>query len=224
MRAKLLILLTFWIFSLSTAAQEQPINTVDSEGKRHGTWKEYYDINEQQLKFEGEFVHGKEIGVFKFYQKGLKQPAAIMEFDPASDIVEAKFLTQQGKTISEGQMLNQVRTGLWIYYHKNSDEVMMTETYEHGKLNGLKTIYYPNGKMAETANYLDGELHGTRKLYSEKGVVLEDLQYVKGELHGPGKFYNGKGELMSEGLYKHNKHHGTWRYYEHGKLVREKDF
>ena len=221
---KLSALPLLFLFSFPLLAQDKQENSYDEAGNRHGYWKEYYDSDMQQPKFEGEFIHGKEKGLFKFYQEGLKQPAAIMEFDPASDTVQAKFLSQKGKTISEGKMVDQQRTGLWTYYHKNSDKVMMTETYVNGKLNGIKTTYYPNGKVAEEANYLDGEFHGSRKLFSEKGVVLEDLQYNKGELHGPAKFYNGKGELMSEGKYKDNKHHGTWRYYENGKLVREKEY
>lgn len=225
MRTFMLFFITsFLCSSLASTAQETIINRYDKEGKRHGEWKEYYDESRNLLKFEGKFAHGKETGLFKFYQEGLKQPAAIMEFDPASDTVRGKYLTQKGKTISEGNLFNQQRTGLWTYYHKDSDEVMMTETYSNGKLNGTKKIFYPGGKLAEEATFVNGELHGPRKLFSVKGVVLEDLLYKNGELHGPASFYNGKGELMSEGEYRHNKHHGTWRYYENGKLVREKDF
>ena len=219
-----LFLLLFISVHFSGLSQKQSINQTDNAGNRHGKWIEYYDDAQEIIKFEGEFIHGKETGLFKFYQEGLRQPAAIMVFDTATDTVHAKFLSQSGKTISEGKMIDQQRTGLWTYFHKNSNKVMMTETYKNGKLEGVKTTFYPNGQIAEEANYLNGEFHGSRKLYSEKGVVLEDLQYNRGELHGPAKFYNGKGEIMSEGRYKNNKHHGTWRYYENGNLVREKDY
>ena len=218
------IILSLLIFrALPCRAQEQ-LNSHDSEGRRHGQWKEYFDKEATQPKFEGRFDHGKRVGLFKFYQEGLKQPVAVMEFDPASDVVQAKYLSQNGKIISEGKMLDQQRTGLWTYYHKNSDQVMMIENYEHGKLHGQKIIYYDTGEVAEEATYANGELHGPRKLYSVKNVVLEDLRYKNGELHGPAKIYNGKGELMSEGHYRNNKHHGNWRYYENGKLQEEKDF
>lgn len=218
-KLKSFLILLFVTFTAFT--QE---NTYDDQGRRHGLWKEYFDGEKQQPKFEGEFIHGKETGVFKFYQEGLKQPAAIMEFDPASDTVQAKYLTQKGNPISEGQMVDQKRTGLWTYYHKDSDKVLMTENYRDGKLHGLKKIFYENGNIAEEAYYTQGELDGDRKLYSEKGVVLEDLKYRNGELHGPAQFFNGKGELMSEGSYRFNKHHGTWRYYNNGQLEREKEF
>ncbi|SOC81354.1 Antitoxin component YwqK of the YwqJK toxin-antitoxin module [Salinimicrobium sediminis] len=225
MRAfNLFFTISFLCSTLASTAQDSSINQYDQNGERHGEWKEYYDESNNLLKFEGEFVHGKEIGLFKFYQEGLKQPAAIMEFDPASDTVRGKYLTQKGKTISEGNLVNQQRTGLWTYYHKDSDEVMMIETYSNGKLSGTKKIFYPGGKLAEEANYVNGELHGPRKLFSVKGVVLEDLLYKNGELHGPAKFYNGKGELMSEGEYRNNKHSGIWKYFENGQLKEEKEF
>lgn len=212
----------FLLVTPSSSAQES--NAIDSHGKRHGPWKEYYDNNMSQPKFEGQFEHGKRIGLFKFCQQGLKHPVAVMEFDPESDLVKAQFLSQSGKVISEGEMINQQHTGLWTYYHKNSEAVMMTENYREGKLHGSKKVYYDNGQLAEEAVYINGELDGNRILYSVKGVVLEDLNYSNGQLHGPARFYNGKGELMSEGEYKDNKHHGTWRYYENGKFKEEKDF
>ena len=214
------------IFPLNTYClwAQEDINRYDSSGKRHGTWVEYFDDSKSQPKFEGQFEHGERIGLFKFYQKGLKQPVALMEFDPASGKIIAKYLSQKGKVISEGKMADQQRNGLWTYYHQKSDKVMMTETYMNGKLHGPKKIFYDNGQLAEEASYVKGELDGPRKLYSVKAVVLEDLTYRNGELHGPARFYNGKGELMSEGQYKDNEHHGTWRYYENGNLKEEKEF
>ena len=214
----------FLVLSVFSGRAQQEINAHDQDGKRHGPWKEFYDNNNSQLKFEGQFQHGKRIGIFKFYQEELENPVAIMDFNAESGRVMAKYLSQNGKIISEGEMQDRQRTGLWKYYHKNSDQVMMTENYVKGNLHGEKKVYYENGELAEVANYANGELHGNRKLYSVKGIVLEDLQYKNGELHGPAKIYNGKGELVSEGIYRNDKHHGTWKYYENGNLKEEKDF
>lgn len=213
----------FLFLNFTASAQEEP-NQLDTENRRHGLWKEFFDPQKQMPKFEGEYNHGKEVGMFKFYKEGLNNPSATMIFSPKSDSVTVKYLSQNDKTISEGIVVDKERTGIWTYYHKNSDKVMMTETYRDGKLQGPKKVYYEDGTLAEEANYLDGQLHGQRKLFSVKGVVLEDLIYKQGELHGPAKFFNGKGELTTEGSYKDNKHHGTWRYYENGILKEEKEF
>lgn len=223
MNLKFLIPLILFITALPIFAQEET-NNLDNQGKRHGYWKEYYDDSKSEPKFEGQFKNGKRIGTFKFYEEGIKQPVAIMDFNETSNRAKAKFLTQQGKTISEGELMGQQRIGLWTYYHKNSDKIMMTENYVDGKLHGQKNVYYEDGTLAEESNYMNGKLHGNRKLYSETGSVLENLNYNNGELHGPAKFYNGQGEVVSEGKYKNDKHHGTWRYYENGKLKEEKDY
>ncbi len=217
----LLFLLSLTGFS--SYAQEE-INLYNNEGERHGPWKGYYEEEPSQLKYEGTFENGEETGAFKFYQPGLKRPVATKTFSPTSDTVRVKYLAQNGKTISEGDMLGQNRIGTWKYYHKNSDKIMMIENYQKGTLQGEKLTYYDNGQIAEKANYKNGELQGERLLYSVKGVVLEHLTYDNGELHGPAKFYNGKGELMSEGSYRRDKHSGIWKYYENGNLKEEKDF
>ncbi|WZL88550.1 hypothetical protein VS868_13195 [Salinimicrobium sp. 3283s] len=208
----------------SPAMAQTSLNAYDNRGEKHGDWIEYYDNNQSQPKFEGRYEHGKRIGLFKFYQEGLKHPVAVMNFDPNSEKVAAKYLAQDGSTISEGEFTGQQRTGTWTYYHQDSDDVMMTEQYVNGELHGQKKIYYDNGQLAEEATYNKGHLDGPRKLYSVKGVVLEDLLYKAGKLHGPAKIYNGKGELVSKGIYENDKHHGTWKYYENGKLKEEKEF
>lgn len=211
------------LFQVESYCQDQT-NQKDSKGQRHGTWKVYFEDQPEQLKFEGNYEHGTQKGLFKYYQKGFKHPVATMFFKPQSDTVQVKYLSQAGKTISEGQMLNKKRIGTWKYYHNNSDKVMMTENYENGQLQGEKLTYYDTGRLAEKADYHLGELHGKKIIYSEKGVILEDLTYEHGELHGPAKFYNGKGELLSEGNYKRDQHWGTWRYYENGTLKEEKNY
>lgn len=212
----------FFCISLS-GAQEQ-INQYDKSGKRHGVWKGYYDDDKTQPRYEGTFEHGQEVGLFKFYEEGLKNPVATKIFSPGSDIVEVKYLSQAGKIVSEGIMKDRKRSGTWKYYHNNSDKIMMIENYLNGQLEGEKLTYYENGQVAEKANYEQGQLEGERILYSEKGVILEHLQYENGELHGVAKIYNGKGELVSEGTFKRDKHHGTWKYYENGSLKETKEY
>lgn len=216
-------LLLFTGIQLQLHSQEQ-LNRKDANGNRHGAWKVHFEDHPNQIKFEGNYEHGQQIGLFKYYDEGLKHPVATMLFDPKSDTVEVKYLSQGGKIISEGQMVDKKRTGSWKYYHKDSDRLMMLEHYQNGLLQGEKLTYYDTCKLAEKAEYSQGELDGKKLLYSEKGVVLEDLSYENGELHGPAKFYNGKGELLGEGNYTRDKHSGIWRYYENGKLKEEKNY
>lgn len=213
----------FLLIFITTSAQEG-LNNYDSEGKRHGSWKITFKKDPGQVRYEGQFEHGKEIGLFKFYQLGQDNPAATKLFSPDSDTAEVTYYSQKGKIISEGKMQDTVRIGEWKYYHRNSDKLMMLENYENGVLHGEKLTYYENGKLAEKSFYKNGEPDGERILYSENGVILEHLTYEDGELHGPAKFYDAQGELLTEGNFKRDMHDGTWKYYENGELKEEKHF
>ena len=221
---KKIVLLLTCLSVIVTSAQS--INQNDTDGNRHGIWKKNFD-GTQQVRYEGEFDHGKEIGLFKFYKLIKKKSvlSATKLFNANDSIAEVKFLTSRGKTISEGKMVGKSYVGKWTYYHKNSEKIMTIETYDdNGVLQGDRLVYYDNGQLAEKANYVDGKIEGLSEVYSLKSVVLKSFIYVNGELHGPSKSFNGKGELLAEGQYKRGKKTGIWKFYENKKLKEEKDY
>jgi antitoxin component YwqK of YwqJK toxin-antitoxin module len=204
----------------------QDINQFDANGKRHGIWKKNFE-NTKQLRYEGQFDHGKEVGLFKFYKLIKKKSVltATKQFNDKDTSAYVKFLSSRGKVISEGNMEVKKYVGKWTYYHKSSNDVMTTETYNsNGLLQGEKLVFYKDGVVAERANYVDGKLQGESNWYSIKGVVLKAFLYDNNELHGVAKYYNGKAELLAEGRYKRGKKVGVWKYYENGELTEEKDF
>lgn len=211
------------LFFLNATAQD-PVNQFDANGQRHGVWRKTFEEDPSQVRYEGSFEHGKEVGTFKFFLLGQENPAAIKTYTPDSDTADVQYLSQQGKVISEGKMLGEKRIGKWDYYHLNSDKLMMTEHYQDGVLQGEKVIYFENGSPTESTYYENGKLHGEQKIFSEKGVLLKLFTYRNGELHGPSRVYNGKGELLIEGDYRNDKHSGIWKYYENGTLKEEKNF
>ena len=74
----------FILFGSSLCAQES-INQMDANGKRHGVWKKTFP-GSQQLRYEGTFDHGKEVGVFKFYcEECGKQPSVVSTFNDKDD-------------------------------------------------------------------------------------------------------------------------------------------
>ncbi|MDN3594775.1 toxin-antitoxin system YwqK family antitoxin [Zunongwangia endophytica] len=186
------------------SAQEGP-NQKDAQGKRDGLWKVDFP-GTNQTKFEGTFDHGKETGKFKFYKEGYDQhPSAIMDFETGSDSVAVKYYTQKGEVISEGMMLNKKRTGKWTIYHHKSDQIMMTEFYKDGKLDGLQTTYFKNGKIGEKTNYSNDIKDGSSQIYADNGQLLQDLNYKNGELDGHQTYYNPAGEWVAEGDYDNGR-------------------
>ena len=222
MKYKLLLL--FLCVSSSITAQE--INQFDADGKRHGEWKKNFE-GTNQVRYQGQFEHGKEVGEFKFYKYIKKKSllTATKQFNNVDKSAYVTFLSSRGKVISEGTMLGKLYIGKWIYYHNRLSAIMTLEHYnDNGLLHGERFVYYKDGQIAELANYEAGKLQGTSIWYSVKNVVLKSFIYDNDELHGVAKYYNGKGELLAEGHYKRDKKIGIWTYYENGEIKETKDF
>lgn len=204
----------------------QNINQFDANGKRHGIWKKTFE-DTNVLRYEGEFYHGKEIGLFKFYKNIRKKAVltATKKFSKDNNIAYVTFLSSRGKLISEGKMNGKKYIGEWKYYQNRNDNLLTLEHYnDEGNLDGERFVYYENGQIAEKQRYKNGKLDGASVWYTENNVVIKEFIYVNGELHGVSKYYNPKGALITEGQYKRGKKHGIWKYYENGKLIAEKDF
>ncbi len=213
-----------FVLGTSKAILSQEINQLDAEGKRHGLWQKYYDKTEQ-LRYEGTFEHGKEVGVFKFYRRsGKKQPTATKEFTAGSDRIKVTYFASSGKIISQGDMIGKKREGLWRYFHRDSDKIMSEEHYVNDLIQGEKKVYFLNGKLTELTNYVDGKRHGKSTIYSDRGDVMKEFVYDNNELHGRTVYYDAKGNITIEGTYKRDRKNGLWKYYENGALVEEKTF
>ncbi len=215
------------LFSLATFyVSAQEVNQFDANGKRHGVWKKNYK-NSNILRYEGQFNHGKEIGVFKFYENIDKKAVLVASrtFNEMNSLAEVKFVTPKGNTVSEGKMNGKTYVGKWKYYHKDSNQIMTEEFYnDKGELNGERKTFYLSGKIAASAIYKLDKLDGKSKWYSEKGKLIRFFSYKDGILHGEAKAYDPNGDLNMEGVYRNDKKYGIWKYYKNGKFLRQKDY
>lgn len=204
----------------------QDLNQMDANGKRHGLWKKTFPGTDV-VRYQGEFDHGKEVGVFKFYKNidGAPVLFATKQFNPKDNLALVKFYTAKGHVVSQGKMDGKKHIGQWLYYHKNSTNVMRQETYNNaGELHGKVLIYYKNGTLAEQSHYRNGQMNGQSVIYSESGVKLKAFTYLHGKLDGPAKFYTSSGDLILEGQYKNDKKQGVWTYYKNGKVTDTKRY
>ncbi|HWR94837.1 MAG TPA: hypothetical protein VN192_06530 [Flavobacterium sp.] len=215
------ILVLFFSCSISFAqeVENQEINKLDKKGLKHGLWKGYYAESKRQ-RYEGTFEHGKEVGVFYFFDDTkTKDVIATRTFNPKDNSVYTIFYNQKKYKVSEGKEVNKLYEGEWKYYHLNSEVVMTLEYYKKGKLNGKRKVYYPDGKIAEEANYVEGKKNGEYKKYSEGGVVLEVVNYKNGEYDGKAIYRDPYGNIVAEGIYVADKKTGIWKFYVNGELV-----
>ncbi len=216
----MLLLVTTLNYAQSDIKAQTAPNALDKKGERHGDWQGFFD-DSKILRYEGKFNHGKEIGVFTYYANSDKKIVmATRNFDGKGNAYTVFFDENKNK-VSEGNMVNKLRQGLWKYYHKGLKSVMTTENYVNDKIEGARKVYYTNGVLGEEAIYKNNLKEGLLKKYNKDGKLIEESTYVKGLMQGPYKVYDEAGNIAITGKFKDDKKNGIWKYFFEGKLVRE---
>lgn len=196
----------------------QEINKLDENGKKHGLWKGVHEESKRP-RYEGTFEHGKEIGMFKFFDDTKAGTViATREFNPKDNSCYTIFYNQKKNKVSEGKVVNKQFEGEWKYYHEDLPLIMTLEYYNNGKLNGVRKVFYKSGELAEETNYKEGIKDGVSKIYLENGVVVEESIYKNGEYDGKAVFRTSDNQIASEGVFKNGKKVGIWKVLEKGKL------
>lgn len=201
---------------------QKDYNKLDEKGNKHGLWKGVFE-DTKNPKYEGTFEHGKEVGVFTFFDNTkTKTVVATREFNPKDNSAYTIFYDQLKNKVSEGKVLNKLYEGQWKYYHKASKSIMATENYSKGKLEGLRSVFYPNGKIAEEIIYKNDLKNGFYKRYTESGIIIEESNYKNNQFEGLAIFRDADdGTIVSKGKFVNGKKAGIWQFFEKGKLVKE---
>mgnify|MGYP006146772879 CR=1 FL=1 len=212
------IFVLFLIFISILGFSQDKINQLDDKGNRHGLWRGTHKES-NRIRYEGTFYHGKETGVFKYFddtKAGIV--IATRDFSKGDGSCNAIFYDQKGNKVSEGKLVNKLPEGEWKYYHENSPQVMTLEYYSNGKLNGVRKVFYKSGVIAEETTYKDGVKEGLYKSYAENGIVLEESNFKNGLYDGMATYRTATNELSSQGVFKSGKKVGIWKILEKGKL------
>ena len=201
---------------------QNDFNKLDEKGNKHGLWKGFYE-DTKKPKYEGTFNHGKEVGIFTFFDNTkTKKVIATREFNSKDNSAYTIFYDQLRNKVSEGKLVNKLYEGQWKYYHKASPTVMTLENYNNGKLEGLRSVFYANGKIAEEMTYKNNLKNGSYKRYTETGIVIEESNYKNNEYDGLATFRSSDdGNIVSKGTFANGKKIGVWQFFNKGKLVKE---
>lgn len=222
MRNKLFI---GFLFLVNTTMFSQGVyNKLDDKGNKNGPWKGFYS-DTKNPKYEGTFDHGKEIGVFTFYDNTkTKVVIATREFNPKDNSAYTIFYDPFKNKVSEGKVVNKLYEGQWKYYHKASKAIMTIENYSKGKLEGSRTVFYVSGKIAEEMTYKNNLKIGPYKRYTESGIIIEESNYKNNEYDGSAIFRDADdGTIVSKGKFVNGKKVGIWQFFQGGKLVKEEN-
>lgn len=207
------------ILSQTFLSAQENSNQLDEKGQKNGPWKGYYE-GTKNLKYEGNFEHGKEIGVFTFYDN-VKVKKIVATRDFSSNDGSCYTIIYNGKyKVSEGKTIDKIQEGEWKLYHLRSDTLMSVENYKKGKLHGTKKVFYNTGLLAEMTTYENGVKNGPYQKVAENGIVMEESNYKNGEYDGPVIFREAAGNQYTKGQYKNGKSVGKWYFYRNDKLIK----
>src|SRR5690606_30476281 len=96
--------------------------------------------------------------------------------------------------------------------------------YNKGKLEGLRSVFYPSGKIAEEVMYKNDLKNGVYKKYTEAGILIEESNYKNNEFDGLAIFRDANdGLIVSKGKFVDGKKMGVWQFFEKGKLIKEEN-
>lgn len=193
------IVTAFLFLTTITATFAQDVNKTNAQGNKEGSWIGYYP-NSKTVKYEGTFKNGKEVGTFKFYaDEPNKKLIASKEFKADGSVYTIYYNGK--KKMSEGIYINKLKEGVWKTYHFDGVQVMADEPYKNDKLNGIKKVYYPSGKLSEEIEYKNGIADGIAYQYAENGVKIKETQNKNGILDGKIIIRDDTGKITDEAKY-----------------------
>lgn len=219
------IALIFIFFSLNFVFAQ--INQVDAKGRKQGVWeKKYPNLNTYQYK--GQFKDDKPVGTFIYYSEENKLKA-IIKHTPNSKRSEAVYYHDNGKVMSIGIFINQLKDSTWKNFGP-SERISSIENYKAGKLHGKRIVYYIPQTLEDKSliksiesNYVNGELDGLYQEFFDIGGIKISGKYILGKKTGEWIHNNPNGTKMMFERYKNGVYHG-WQhgYDENGKELGKK--
>lgn len=120
-----------------------PRNRLDAEGKRHGRWREYFDVAETQVANQGRYRHGRPVGQWRYFAPGrrLEHTERYLRF-PAHHI-RLTYYHPNGQVAKRGQARYELHADGGRFY-------WFGEWRQYNELGQPQpSAYYTNGLLQE---------------------------------------------------------------------------
>jgi len=187
----------------------QSPNITDSNGLKQGEWSKTYDNG--NYRYKATFKDNKPVGeMIRYHENGKK--SAVINYNTDGKGM-AKLFDEAENLIAEGVYLGTIRDSTWRFYDEKKT-LKSTENYVNGLIDGVVTVFYPNGSVSEEVAYRKGVKHGPWKQYFRGGGVQLEAEYRDGKLHGVYKTFNGSGVCDVLGRYSEGKEDGDWKIFD----------
>jgi len=126
-----------------------------------------------------------------------------------------------GVLLEKGMLKQGVQDGIREIYFPNG-KVNVRERYVNGRMDDLYEYFHLNGAVQLKGYYIGGEMYGLWRKYTPEGKLMEEVLMIANEENGPFKEYNPNGTIAAEGAYLHGANEsGTLKLYnESGELYK----
>ncbi|MBN2237230.1 MAG: hypothetical protein JW729_06695 [Bacteroidales bacterium] len=134
--------------------------------------------------------------------------------------------SQGGIKIYQGQFLNDIPVGEFIYFYPNGKVKIKTRFSENGKVNHTKMFFDLSGKKIQAeGKYVEKQKDSTWNYYNEDGILVLIENYKQGKKHGEYLVHNYLGQLHLQEFYVDGLRSGvSSEYFETGELFRQINF
>jgi antitoxin component YwqK of YwqJK toxin-antitoxin module len=206
------------IFSCMLFGQDT-INTKDAKGLRQGYWRKVDSVG--RLIYEGRFRDGIPIGEFLYYYPDGKLKTVSKVSSQGRRASTISYFPG-GKKMAVGNYLDEKKDSLWQFYSEFTGNVVSSDTYQNGVINGESKVFYPEGELSEIQIYKDGVKDGPWEQYFPDGKLKLRGSFNAGDKEGKFKAFYNSGIPMITGQYFQGHQDGTWVYYdEKGTMARQ---
>lgn len=199
-------------------------NQTNAKGQKHGEWRKNFP-NSNQLRYEGQFENGVEVGTFVHYHENGRVRAENI-YRGKTGICYSKQYSLNGVLIAEGIFIKTERDSTWRFYSDALGILISEETFSKGKRNGKVVTYFKDGKIAELTTYQMDIKNGPWEQNFEDGQPKVRGTYKNGQLEGEVTYYSDiSGKQMAKGIYKAGLRDGVWIFWdENGRPTRRETY
>ncbi|MBP7734932.1 MAG: hypothetical protein KA369_03055 [Spirochaetes bacterium] len=197
------------------------------DGKKNGTWVFYYQKKKEQKtslrEAQGLFRDGKKEGVWtRYFESGKPMMEGSYEADKQTG--PWKYFYESGRVKAEGPFREGQRDGEWVQYDEEGnlmgkmtyvikEKLVANQKVMVGDVDGVKTMYYKNGKISSQERYNHGTLEGVTEWFYDTGKLKETCQFRNSKRSGAAIEYWPEGAKKAEGAYLDGFKNGSWRHY-----------
>jgi len=205
---KTLIIIAMALFAMPMFAQT--IEKVDVSKAPNGKFRTKFNGS----VVEGTVMNGKKVGSWiEYFNNNEYLPKTIVNYEDGKMNGTYVEIDKTGSISKKSEYKNDVLDGETSEWYRGG-RLSKLNTYKNGKLDGKQILCYEKGGNLEVAEYKDGNRDGESSWFYESGQKKMTIEYKNGQFEGKQTSYYADGSLKSEATYKNGKLQGKVKKYK----------